>query len=86
MSDWQKNYWRFFNIVLRIIGAWFVFGGVVFFIWGISLILDPKATIEVNGVPTGSIWAKAMMLVVGIVAGVMGILLILARPFRGKIK
>jgi hypothetical protein len=69
-----------FNIAVRLVGAGFVFVGAVFAIWGLFLVLDPKATIGVNGVPSNDPWIKAMVLVVGLVVGVLGVLLVFARP------
>jgi hypothetical protein len=36
MSDWRKTYWRFFNFAGRLVGAWFIFGGVVFILYGFA--------------------------------------------------
>ena len=48
MSDWQKTYWQLFNALGKLIGVGFIFVGGIFSIWGISLLLDPKPTIDVD--------------------------------------
>jgi hypothetical protein len=69
MSEWRKIYWRFLKIASLVTGVWSVFVGLIFVGWGLSLVLNPKATIDVNGVPTDSPWEKASVLVAGL-AGV----------------
>jgi hypothetical protein len=82
MSGWQTSYWRLLTIIARLIGVGFALVGGVIAIWGVTLVLDPKATIAVNGVPSSDPWIKASMLVVGLVVSVLGVLLVIARPFR----
>ena len=82
MSDWRTYYWRFFNFAVRCVGVGFVVAGAVLAIWGLSLVLDPKATIDVNGVPSSDPWIKGMTLVVGLVVCVLGVLLVFARSYR----
>jgi hypothetical protein len=55
-----------------------------FSIWGLSLVLDDKATIDVDGVPSSDPWEKAIVLVVGLMAVVTGILVFRARPYHPK--
>jgi hypothetical protein len=82
MSDWRKTYWQLFNFGGRVVGVGFILVGGIFALWGTSLILDPKATIDMNGVPSSDPWLKAIVLVVGLVGCVLGILLLIARRFR----
>lgn len=82
MSDWRKTYWQLFNTAGRIVGVGFTVVGGIFSIWGLLLVLDPKATISVNGVPSNDPWDKAIVLIIGLVVCVLGILLVFARPFR----
>lgn len=58
--------------------------GVAFTIWGLSLVLDPNATIDVDRVPTNDPWMKAIVLIVGLVVFVFGILVFKARPYQPK--
>ncbi len=58
--------------------------GVVFTIWGLSLVLDPKATIDVNGVPSSDPWEKTGVLIMGLVVAVLGILVLKALPYRPR--
>ncbi|MGH7976041.1 MAG: hypothetical protein ACREC8_05220 [Limisphaerales bacterium] len=75
-------FWQAFNIFVRITGVWFILGGIVFIIWGLSLILNSDATINVNGVPSKDLWAKSIVLVAGLIISVLGILLLVARSYR----
>jgi hypothetical protein len=63
MSDRRTTHWRFFNFAGRLVGAWFVFGGVIFIIYGFAS----------GGVE---------FVITGLVVGVLGVLLILAKPYR----
>jgi len=58
--------------------------GAVFTIWGLSLVLDAKATIDVNGVPSSDPWIKASVLIIGLVAVVIGVLMLMARSYQPK--
>jgi hypothetical protein len=83
MMDKIRSYhWRVFNVLARIAGGGFLFGGVVFILWGSSLIRDKNATIDVNGVPTRDPWEKVSVLAVGIVTSLLGALLLKARRYR----
>jgi hypothetical protein len=74
--------WLLFNFLVRVVGVCFAIVGVIFAIWGLSLVLDPKATIGVNGVPSSDPWLKGMILVVGLVVAMLGVLLVFARLYR----
>jgi hypothetical protein len=63
MSSPQKGHWVLFNFLGRFVGAWFVFGGVVFVIYGFAS-------------------GGAEFVIPGLVVGVLGVLLILAKPYR----
>jgi hypothetical protein len=82
MSDFQKTYWRSFNVAARIVGTGFLLVGGIFVLWGLSLVLDPKATIGVDGVPSTDPWIKASVLVVGLVVCGLGVLLLISRRYR----
>jgi hypothetical protein len=82
MSDWQKTHWQLFNALGKLIGVGFIFVGGIFSIWGISLLLDPKATIDVDGGPTNDPSIKATTLIVGLIVLALGVLLVIAKPFR----
>jgi len=62
MSDSQKGHGALFNFLGRFVGAWFVFGGVIFIIYGF-----------VSG--------GAEFVIPGLVVGILGVLLILAKPY-----
>jgi hypothetical protein len=78
----MSYYWRFFNFAVRCVGVGFVVAGVLLTHTGWTLIDDPKATLNVNGVPSSDPWIKGMPLVLGLVVGVLGVLLVFARSFR----
>ena len=84
MSDWRNKHWQLINNGGRVLGAGFILVGGIFAFWGISLVLDPNATIDVNGVPSNDPWTKAIVLIVGLVVCVFGVLLLVARRFRPK--
>ena len=78
----HKLHWQIVNIGARVVGCGFIFGGIIFSVWGVSLLLDGKATIGIDGVPSNDPWTKAIVLIVGLVFFVLGILLVSARRFR----
>lgn len=78
----HKLHWQIVNIGARVVGVGFILCGVIFSVWGISLLLDRKATIGVDGIPTCDPWTKATMLIAGLVVFVLGILLVSARRYR----
>jgi uncharacterized membrane protein YhaH (DUF805 family) len=82
MSDWRKIYWQLFNTVGRIVGVCFALVGGIFALWGLSLILDSKTTMDVNGVPSSDPWIKAIVLIVGLVVCVLGVLTLVAKRYR----
>jgi len=85
VSRLQKIFWllvQLFNVLRRITGIGFFFVGGCFAIWGLSLVLDPRATINVNGIPTSDPWMKATVLVVGLMVCSLGVLLFFSRPLR----
>jgi len=73
-----------FNLLARAFGVMAIINGVVFTIWGLSLVLDHKATIDVNGMPSSDPWTKASVLVIGLVAVTIGILVLKARPYQPR--
>lgn len=78
----QKIFWQVFNAMARVAGVGFTIVGGIFALWGLSLLLDSKATIDVDGVPTTDPWEKALLLIVGLVVCALGILTFLARRYR----
>ena len=63
MSDSKKGHWSVFNFLGRLVGAWFIFGGIIFIIYGFAS-------------------GGAEFVIPGLVIGVLGVLLILAKPYR----
>ena len=82
LKSYESRHWRVFNVIRRLTGLLATFNGAVLAIWGASLLLRPERTIDVQGVPSAAIWPKLVTLVVGIVAGVLGVLLVRARTYR----
>ncbi len=78
---YARFHWGALSVLAGITGFAFIFGGIVFSIWGISLVSDPKATLPVNGVPSSDPREKASVLIVGLVCCVLGVLLLKARRF-----
>lgn len=81
---WEKMYWQCWSIFCRSIGAMFVIGGLIFCFWGLSLLLTPQATVDVNGVPSSDPWVKANVLAAGLVVVVVGVCAYMARSYRPK--
>jgi hypothetical protein len=77
-----SKFWVLFNTLCRIGGAGFLINGTVFAVWGLSLVLNPKSTMMVNGIPTRDPWAKCIMLVMGMIVGLLGLLLLVSKRYR----
>lgn len=73
-----------FNSLARVFGVMAILNGVVFTIWGLWLVLDQKATLNINGVPSNDPWTKASVLIIGLVAVTIGVLVLKARPYRPR--
>jgi hypothetical protein len=82
MSDWRKIHRQLFNTFGRFVGVCFTLVGGIFVLWGLSLVLDSKATIDVNGVPSSDPWVKASVLILGLVVCVLGVLMLVAKRYR----
>ncbi len=82
MLKWQKIYWLAFNALGRVVGAGFTLFGGVFTLWGVSLVLDRNATIAVNGMPSGDLWIKSIVLIAGVGMGVIGMMILMSRRYR----
>ncbi len=72
------------NALGRIFGVGAIVVGVVLVVWGCYLLLNRNTTIDVNSVPGSDVWEKALVLIVGLVACVLGVLTLMARPYRGE--
>jgi hypothetical protein len=67
-----------------IFGVCAVIVGAVFVIWGLSLVIDPNATITINfDAPSSDPWLKASVLIGGLVGVVIGVFM-LVRVLIGK--
>jgi hypothetical protein len=75
-------FWILFNIAGRVVGTGFAVAGAFLAHNGWALLHDPKATINVNGVPDSDPWIKGMLLVLGLVVFALGVLLVFSRSFR----
>jgi hypothetical protein len=84
MSNLRKLHAATVNFLARVFGVMAIIAGVVFTFWGLSLIFDPSATIDVNGTPSNDPWTKSIILIVGLVSGTLGFLVLKARPFPSE--
>jgi uncharacterized membrane protein len=84
MSQLRKIHAAAFNFLGRAFGVMAIINGLVFTIWGLSLVLDHRATIDVDGVPSSDPWTKASVLIIGLVAIVIGVLMLKARPYQPR--
>ena len=84
MTEFRTLYWKLLTIYARLIGGAFTFGGIIFIIWGIRLLVDHNSTIMINGSPTNDPYMKAIVLFMSVFVGVSGVLLLKARPFRNS--
>ena len=82
MSKLSKLHAAALNTLARIFGVGAIIAGGGCTIWGLVLVLDSNATIDVNGVPTRDPWEKVMTLVAGLVVAAMGILMLKAKPYQ----
>jgi hypothetical protein len=78
----NKPGWHTFIITLRIVGAFFVFDGLVLAVWGILLVLNPDLPIDLNGVPTTNMLLKSGVLAGGLVVAILGVVLLFAKPIQ----
>lgn len=49
------------GILFRITGYVFVFGGLILLVWSLRLLADPRATLDIDGVPSTDIREKKKM-------------------------
>jgi hypothetical protein len=84
VNNWRERHCQIVNTGCRIVGFGFVFVGAIFALWGWSLVMDPTATIDIDGIPSNDPWSKAVILIVGLVVCVLGVLLLFARPYKPK--
>jgi hypothetical protein len=78
----KRSWWHTFTVTLRIVGAFFVLDGLVLFVWGLSLVLNPDSPIDINGVPTTSMVVKSIVLAGGLLVAILGLVLLFARPIQ----
>jgi hypothetical protein len=86
MNKAESAYFSLLTVLARIVGGWFVLGGLVFVAWGTVLLTDKTSTFSINGVPSHDPIDKAVPLVLGLVVSGLGILLLFARGFKTKDK
>jgi hypothetical protein len=84
MSELRKLHATALNTLARIFGVGAILVGGVFTMWGLALVLDHNATIDVNGMPSNDPWIKAMLSVVGLVGLAMGVLMLKTKPYQPK--
>jgi hypothetical protein len=82
LKSYESWHWRVFNVGRRLTGLMAILNGAIFAIWGGSLLLRPQSTMDVQGMPTAAIGPKLGMMVVGILAVVLGVLLVRVRTYR----
>jgi hypothetical protein len=68
-------------LLRRVVSIVFIMGGMVMVIGGIATLLDPDATVMVNGSPERSVVFKLVLVLVPAVVAFVGVLLFRARPF-----
>jgi cytochrome c biogenesis protein CcdA len=80
MKHWQSSYWKFFNVLGRIVGVVFMMGGVIISLCSLTSLIGSKHDSFTK-------WGGTS---IGLVVVFLGILLFKARPsnptkFREKI-
>ena len=80
--EFEQRHAKTVNFFARVFGVLAIIAGVVFTVWGLSLVLNPKATIDLGGVPSSDPWIKTGILVVGLVIVTIGILMLKAKPYN----
>ena len=75
MKTWRADYWRMFNVLVRVLGLAAMAGGAVFTLLGITRLLQPGA-LRVEGEPA------LVLLLVGLLVLAIGAAILRAPPFR----
>ena len=83
MSQLRKIHAAAFNFLACAFGVMAIINGFAITIWGLSLVLDHKATIDANGAPSDS-WEKVEILVIGVVVFAIGVLVLKARSYKPR--
>lgn len=78
----RNAYWFVFNALARLFGVVAILVGGIFIWWGLSLLLNRGATLDVDGIPSHDLWTKSLPLVAGAVAAMLGIMVLKAKRFR----
>jgi hypothetical protein len=80
--EFERLFWKIFNVLGRVIGVGFILVGIIISSWALGFVLDPKATIPVNGMPTNDGPTKALVFILPLIVSIVGVLLLFARPYR----
>jgi hypothetical protein len=75
MMTWRADYWRMFNVLVRVLGLTALVSGTVFTVLGISRIVQSGA-IRIEGEP------GLILLLVGLLSLAIGAAILRAPPFR----
>ena len=75
MTTWRADYWRMFNVLVRVLGLAALLSGAVFTVLGIMRLLQPAA-LQTEGDPA------LVLLLVGLLVLAVGAAILRAPPFR----
>jgi len=73
-KKYRQVHLKVVGILLSISGWVFVFGGFVLLVWSLRLMADPRATLDIDGVPNTDIHEKRKMAAFALVFVGLGIL------------
>jgi hypothetical protein len=82
VASLEAWHWRIFNVLVRAFGLMAVLCGIVFTSWAARLLVNPKATVNLEGVATAAVEPKLLLMLAGFVALAIGVAIVRARPYR----
>lgn len=74
-------YWKIFNLCLRGVGIAFLVAGIIGAVYFFPILVDSRATIDVNGVPTNDPLYKLLAVALPVAFGALGFLIVRAKPY-----
>ena len=80
-SAYEIFHWKMFNSVSRLVGWGFLSVGSIGAIFGFIVMINPNATMDVQGIPTTDVGLKSIGFLAPLVFAVLGFFLLKAKPY-----